>query len=387
VENKDILKILSNLGFNITQTAVGSMIAMSPEEAFLFSSISGAQYLITPNGVSFKGRSEVFIHRSVFSNGYLIYSPGLFSRTIEGFLSEGNSSDRLFSDYPNVFNNDKLIYIKDINQGEFSNIESSCFKELKLADLRCEDVVLYKNFLYGGLGEPLLEYLACKEYINKGYLVENQVPWFQQSYKYNGKVLNGGTPDFAAFHSSISSKLYELGLISGNKGIAVNLLPYIKLFRRNFSSANAVKKIFNYELIIGEAKTSKNSAPQAVRQLDKYRAVDLAEEFYTIVTDCENNDSKYGEMFIKDHHLTVNKVSKVFDINTESRVIDNHWIDLYVKMLLLGNFAFDSILNLIRNFRIKNNLTLLNHYEACHLLDAIQNISNDEFINLLIEEF
>lgn len=236
--NEDILKILSNLGFKVIQTAVGPMIVMSPEEAFLFSSISCAQYLLTPNGVSFKGRSEVFIHRSVFSDGYLIYSPGLFSRTIEGFLREENSSDRLLSDYPYVFNCDKFIYIKDINRGEFSNIESSCYKELKSAGLKCEDFVLYKNFLFGGLNEALLEYLACKEYINQGYIVENQVPWFQQSYKYNGKVLNGGTPDFSAFHSSISSKLYELGIINNNKGISVNLLPYIKLFRKNVNLAN-----------------------------------------------------------------------------------------------------------------------------------------------------
>ena len=386
MDNEDILKILSNLGFKVIQTAVGPMIVMSPEEAFLFSSISGAQYLLTPNGVSFKGRSEVFIHRSVFSDGYLIYSPGLFSRTMEGFLKEENSSDRLVSDYPHVFNLDKFIYIRDINQGEFSNIENSCFKELKSAGLKCEDFVLYKNFLYGGLDEALLEYLACMEYINQGYMVENQVPWFQQSYKYNGRVLNGGTPDFSAFHSSISSKLDELGIINDNKGIAVNLLPYIKLFRKNINLANVVKKNFNYELIIGEAKTSRSSALQAVKQLDKYSAVDLAEEFYTIITDCENNNSKYGEMFIKGHRLVVHKANKAVNLNTSSRAEDNHWIDLYIKMLLLGNFAFDSILNLIKNFRSKNNLTLLNNYEACHLLDAVQNISNDEFIELLKEE-
>lgn len=121
--------------------------------------------------------------------------------------------------------------------------------------------------------------------------------------------------------------------------------------------------------------------------MDKYRAVDLVEEFYTIITDCENNDSKYGEMFIKGHRLVVNKANKAVNLNTRSRTEDSRWIDLYIKMLLLGNFAFDSILNLIKNFRSKNNLTLLNNYEACHLLDAIQNISNDEFIELLKEEF
>ena len=64
---------------------------MSAEDAFDFSSVVGSNYLINDNGISMKGRNEVFIHRSLFHNNSLIYSPGLYGRDINLELQDENS--------------------------------------------------------------------------------------------------------------------------------------------------------------------------------------------------------------------------------------------------------------------------------------------------------
>lgn len=70
MNNKGIAKIFNNLGFSTIRTNSNfSIIEMDAKNAFIFSSIVGAKYLLYENGVTMKGRSEVFIHRSVFSNG------------------------------------------------------------------------------------------------------------------------------------------------------------------------------------------------------------------------------------------------------------------------------------------------------------------------------
>lgn len=102
--SKDLFKILNNLGFQIINDPIfGEIIQMSASDAYVFSATTGAKYLLYQNGITMKGRDEVFIHRSLFSNGHLIYSPGLFSRNKSGFLREGDSADNLKIKYPSVF--------------------------------------------------------------------------------------------------------------------------------------------------------------------------------------------------------------------------------------------------------------------------------------------
>lgn len=78
----------------------------------------------------------------------------------------------------------------------------------------------------------MYEYLAAIHFINKGYIVENQVPWFQQNYKYNGKILNGGIPDFSAFKISSYSQLIKHGIIEKDKGILINKIPVLSNFKK-----------------------------------------------------------------------------------------------------------------------------------------------------------
>ena len=75
----DLFSIFKNLNYEIIEdTCFKRVVQMSAEDAFDFSSIIGSNYLDKYNGFSMKGRNEIFIHRSVFQEKSLIYSPGLF---------------------------------------------------------------------------------------------------------------------------------------------------------------------------------------------------------------------------------------------------------------------------------------------------------------------
>lgn len=386
MNSSDICKIFEKLGFRTGTNALGKYVAMSAEDAFVFSSIVGAKYMFYRNGVTAKGRYEVFIHRSVFSNGHLVYSPGLFSRNAAGEIIEGNSSKVLLQKYPAFFAGDKKVYIVDIERSEKSNIESFFYGEVLLNGEEPDETVLYKNYLSNNIGESLLEYFASIYHINRGYLVENQAPWFQQNYKYNGKTYQGGIPDFSAFHSGISSLLYKNGIIQSGKGIFIGMLPVLSLFRDGLIENNDVPSI-KAELIIGEAKTSKSSIPQAVKQLQKYDAVGIADKLFTIVPDDKNKTSDYGSMYVDDAfniRLEDKCPARSFDARKDE---DFRWIDTYIKMLLLGNIPFEKIIDFIDDFRNAHHLSKVAKYESVHLLDAVQNTENNSFMSFVKENY
>ncbi|MDQ5981848.1 MAG: hypothetical protein QG570_606, partial [Patescibacteria group bacterium] len=308
---QEILNIFEKLGFRIVKNDyLGELVEMEAYDAFILSSIAGSPYLIDENGVTMKGRSEVFIHRSVFQKEYFIYSPGLFSRDLTGKLKEGNSADALGIKYPSVFIGKKYIYIHDILNETSSNIEREIYETIS-KNTNPAEYLLFKNFQSGSSAEPFYEYLTSVFFIKKGYIVENQVPWFQQSFKYKEVTLNGGIPDFAAFHSTISKYLRQYGVIDKQNGIALNLLPVLRNFKlKRVSSVQQISDT-KYELIIGEVKSDKGSLPAAINQLSKYKEVELANELYTIIPNINDNNVKsIGEIFVHNGHLEMNRATE-----------------------------------------------------------------------------
>ncbi|MBA3026706.1 MAG: hypothetical protein FP820_09935 [Sulfurimonas sp.] len=378
----DLVKIFKNLGFIINKVDKYTSIEMSAYEAFIFSAITGATYLLAETGITMKGRNEIFIHRSIFQNDKYIYSPGLFSRDInEGYLEE-NSADMLKRKYPSVFKGKKNIILKEISSGSSSSIEKNIFKSLYECGEDTNNIILYKHFQSGSSFEPFLEYLTTKHFLSKGYLIENQVPWFQQKFSYNGKILNGGIPDFSAFHSNISSDLYRYSILNENSGIILNMIPLLKNFDEFDFKDKKIQKTYSYELIIGEAKSDKNSLEQALIQLSKYQSVELATELFTIITDVNNNENDtFGEIFINDFALSVKKSANVACTNSTNQLKDTIWMDNYIKALLLGNLGKDKIDELINDYRLSNNLSILKIYKSFHLIDMIIHTSIDIIIN------
>lgn len=376
----EIIKIFEKLGFCSKDDAdFGKIITFNPEQAYLFSTTTGAKYMYYLNGITMKGRTETFIHRSVFSNNHLIYSPGLIGRDINGFIKEGYSANYLKRKYPEVFYGNKYLIIYDISD-ESSNIESRIYNKLIKSGKDPKNYMLYKNFTNNILGESFQEYLASIFFIKKGFIVENQVPWFQQNYKYLRLTLQGGIPDFSAFNCPFSKYLYKLGIIDENTGISINLLPVIINFR-TLKEQNKEKE-YQYNLLIGEAKTSASSLHQSLVQLNKYNAVNLANNLFTIIPNSKENDL-FGSMYIDDSFNLVYKEGNEQKIDSNIQNIDSTWLDIYLKMLLLGNIPFDDIIKFINEFRKKHNLEVLKTYESIHLLDAVQNTSNEDYYNYI----
>jgi len=384
---QEIIKIFKNAGFNIfVDNRLGELVEMSAEDAFVFSSITGANYLINQNGVTMKGRTEVFIHRSVFSNGYLIYSPGLYSRDINGYLAEGNSADQLLNKYPSVFQGTKYVLIRDIPNNAFSNIEKMEYEAIK-ATHNPSDYILFKNYSSGTSFEPFLEYLLSLTFAKRGYLVENQVPWFQQNLKYNNKILQGGIPDFSASKTSFFE--YINTFILGSKlGLSVNLLSVIKNFRtiNNTLFDKLSLNTYEHELIICEAKCTKSGAKQGEKQMAKYAEVELADRIYLITPQKSGISHQcFGEFYIKNCELNSIEATNKLPTNSDQKFEDQKWLDDYIKLLLLGNLKFEKIIKFIANHRNKNKLELLNNYDSTHLLDAVTSNTNGEFIEYFID--
>lgn len=156
----ELFKILKNLGFKIIKDNTFEELAiLSAEQAYDFSAITGAKYLFYQNGITMKGRSEVFIHRGVFSNNHLIYAPGVIGRNLNGEIIEGNSARYLKNKFPIVFQGEKKLIIFDL-ENESSNIENKIYNKIIENGDNPESYLLYKNFLTNCLGESFQEYLA-----------------------------------------------------------------------------------------------------------------------------------------------------------------------------------------------------------------------------------
>lgn len=357
---------------------LGKVVEISAYDAFDFSSITGANYLLNRVGVSMKGRNETFIHRAVFQENSYIYSPGLFGRDEFLTLQEENSADQLMKLYPTVFSGNKYILIFSINEGASSNIDSKIYNEIEELGYNPSDFLLYKLFKSGQSQESLYEYFTANYFINKGYIVENQSPWFQQNYFYKGERLNGGIPDFSAFITPAYQELIRKGIVTKEKGILINKIPVIK----NFIKLKDVKSndIRNYELIIGEVKSDKSSLDQAKRQMNKYAKVELANKIYSIIPNCSDNGlNSFGELFLNNHKIVLKESKVHLSTNVKSQKIDNEWINTNIKLNLLGNVHFQK---LVEKLEAKYSLSR-KEVQSFHLVDYAYNSTFNEILRYI----
>lgn len=380
LKKNELLDMFKVVPFDLIELkGIGTVIKMNASSAFDFSAITGANYLLAPIGVTMKGRNETFIHRAVFQEKSYIYSPGLFERDIKRTLVEGNSADKLMRLYPEIFSGDKYILIKEISTGLNSNIDTKVYSELVQSGFDPRDFILYKLFKSGQSQECIYEYFTSLYYINKGYIVENQTPWFQQNYFYKGKRLNGGIPDFSAFKTDIINSLREFNILSPKEGILINKIPVIKNFKI-IKKESAFVKSNNYDLIIGEVKSDKSSLDQAIRQMTKYSNVELANKIYSIIPNCENNGSeKFGEFYFDKNVLKSKESEKSLTVNLDSQQIDKDWINVNIKLNLLGNADFNTLMQ-----TLINKFSLPKHkIQSFHLIDFAINTSVVEIIKLI----
>ena len=381
IDMKFVLTKLKSLGFEIIETEVGKFVKMSTLDALRFSIIHGASFLNNEVGTTLKGRGEVFIHRAVFQNNCLIYSPGLFGRDENCFIKPGNSFRELKKKFPKVFEGEyKFVYPIELKEDQRSNVEKEYylkFNELyskhKKDYLNPSNILLLKIFKRGTNLEPFLEYLTSVYFNRKGYITENQTPWFQQKYTLDGKTINGGIPDFSAFKYDLLSPLSEKGIYS--EGMPVQ--EFGLLFLKGIGKKS--KKEVKYELKIGEAKISRSSKPQINKQLTQYSEANLADALFGIIPDETQGFDNFG-LLTFNTGIEYNEKNATKQ-NNNIRKEDNIWLGIYTKILLLSNLEFEDIKKFVNQTNHENKINITSK----DLLDCILKVKDDELIKYVLE--
>jgi hypothetical protein len=372
------MKSLEDLGFQKLETEYGTFIKLPLFDALRFSMIVGSSFINNSVGTTLKGRSEVFIHRAIFKLNSLTYSPGLFGRNIEGYLAEGNSFLQLNKKFPEIFRGDfKYILVKEIGKDERSNVEESLFLHFrKLFEdnsdkeyLNPNNIILFKLYPKGTNLEPFFEYLVSIYFNRKGFVTENQVPWFQQKYNLKGKMINGGIPDFSAFKFSFLSLLAKEGLFS--EGMPIE--EFGLLFLKQQGKGN--NEDYNYEFKLGEAKISKSSKPQILKQLTQYNEAGLANELFGIIPDEINGFENFGLINFNEGLEYVSKT--VSDLDDDLRNKDDLWIKIYVKAILLSNLCINEVIKIIKEHVNKTEV------KSEDLLTFLIESNDEEFVKLI----
>lgn len=371
---ENIAQILQkNCNFKIIEDPIiknQSALEISPEDAFSLSSIQGATYLVRKTGISFRDRLEIFIHRSVFQNNKFIYSPGLFSRDIDGNFSSGNAPLEIFAKYPSIKEGKKILLFRSTNSNNGSNIEYQTYMELKNKNIEPENFMIFKfsdNLTYL---EPFFEYLSCKAFDNKGYFTESQTPWFQQSYK----GFTGGIPDYSCFYIEEFNELKKRKLLPNF--MTIQNLSSLFAWKGNHDTINT-----KYSFFIGEVKSSKNYSSNAYDQLTKYSKVELAESGYaTLYNETQMPDDVGLVNISKNFEVNITDSKTSWKINTEIRKQDKKWISNYAKVYLLSNLPFEDICEFIRK---KNNFEIDKKLKSFDLLTAINKTEFNEIVDLI----
>ncbi|MDA9708615.1 hypothetical protein N9V56_04125 [Alphaproteobacteria bacterium] len=330
---------------------LGDVFETAFENAFDLSAITGCCYLITPEGISIKGRNETFIHRSVFQQGSYIYSPGLFGRDLNLFIKPLNTLEIIEKKYPSIFTGKKKIIIKVLEKNQLSNVESVIYNKIISQSEDPKDYMVLKLKNTSGL-EPFLEYLIYKYFQKEGYFFENQVPFFQQNFLYKGKKNSGGIPDVSIFKLECIESFEKRNLCSSNYGLCLNRIPYLKKFKSNDITKTNSKEKKKYELLLGEVKGSVKSIEQAQKQLKKYSFVDLADYAFSCTPEIFKNTENYGHIYFKNNQLCkdFSAINYYKNLNDTFRKTDNEFMETMIKINLLGNLNFSILKEIVNKY-------------------------------------
>jgi hypothetical protein len=375
----EIKEIFKKLNFKIIQDdCFEEVVELSCHDAFDFSAVVGSNYLLCDNGISMKGRNEIFIHRSIFHQNALIYTPGLFGRDQNCLLKDENSGDLLEKKYPEIFKGSKKLILYKLNVNERTNVEKEIIN--KIINLK-KDPKEYLLFKYADANrnlEPFIEWVVSRHFIEKGFIFENQCPFFQQSFEYKKQKLNGGIPDVSAFKIPAFKDLSNYGIIKNNKGILINKIPHLINFNLLKKEDTCITKL-DYKLVLGEVKSDISSAKQAEDQLLKYQNVDLAEELYLLIPNLkESNNDFFGVGYFDDNKLILKESVKKASINKDHQIEDERWLEIYLKINLLGNLPFEITLD-----ELKKRYKATSKIYSWHLLDYAINTEMVEILKII----
>jgi hypothetical protein len=258
ISKEDFFEILScNSSFSEIELQGNRAFEISSYEAFLFSTITGAQYLdnlifpFTP-----KGLMKVFhSHRNDR------FVTGLWSGVLPHYTPR-----KLVADRPFLAQGSKiLVPVEFRDENDFANGVSKLFKyQTYPGQILVHRIESSKE----GCGqESLLEYLSCEYYRKNGFLVDSQIPLPQQF----------GSPDWMAISPMAlgmeidlfnSRYIFELGMKSIDWG--------------TYPVQSSTTLGPNFDLIVGEAKVA---SVDPTKQITKYLSSGIFNRSVLSITD------------------------------------------------------------------------------------------------------
>ncbi len=352
IYKKDYFKIFkANFDYKAVNTDLGEAIKMSPKDAFIYSSITGAGYLENPiYPFTPKGLLKLFYNAfnykfvsGIFDNGVLKNTPYILSQA---------------KDY--LFNGDKYVVpVEFDSEKDLTSFLKEGFA--KINDPEQYIIQRIETSKQGNGMEPLLEYLAAEYFKNLGFIVENQIPLAHSL----------GSPDFAGYGLiNTIQKIHKSGFLSSH-GFHIIELALIRSFK-DFSDGTT--KVKDSELLVGEAKTSTS---QMSRQLEKYLGTGLFDKGFEIHPSKSRPTENYFGLitFDKDFKITVSPPQdKYISKNPLSKEDYIQWLENYIKFYLIANFTNDEL----KEFYL--NITGSSLNKESDIVDFVLSINIEEIL-------
>lgn len=325
LNSNDVINILNkNFSYPVIHTEIGSVVAMDPYEAFLYTNVTGSSYL---NDITFpfspKGLMKIFYNAFDYN-----FVTGIFEN-----LSFRYTPLNISKLYPFVFENKKYILPVEFKSEKelYSKLEKICGSVIA-SGLRPSDYIIQRieTSKNGNGMEPFMEYLACEYFKRQGYVVESQIPLAHTV----------GSPDFAGYRTK---EQLEFASSSNRLTIGFHIieLAMLKLFDR-FSTNVDLPLELNF--IVGEAKTSTEIM---AAQLSKYMNTGLFTEGYEIHPNKKmpTTDS-FGLINIdSNYYINVKKPNIRYDVPFSAYDPEKYseWLNNYFKFYLLANLTTDEL--------------------------------------------
>lgn len=322
--NAENVREIFNRNFGIQtrrDDIVGPVIPMSAKDAYLYAAITGSFYLNDSIPFRTRGLFPLFNHANCYN-------------LVTGLMTIDKNRPYFFNSplihkkqRPFIANGSKYIIFKELKKSSDSDYRRVIFDSLKAAGKNPSDYLIteIRKDVKGYGMEPFCEYIACKYFSNKGYIVENQIPLFYGI----------GTPDFGAFQiPELMESLASKKLIQG--GCFLIELASLRIFGK---PAIADGK-YNYtkDFVVGEAKTCTNKT-----QIQKYINTRLYNRCFEIIPDKCLAEKYSGLILFNDKGQLIIKESPRLKVESNKQQAYIDWLYNYIKYYLLSNLTNEEL--------------------------------------------
>jgi hypothetical protein len=323
ISKKDFFDILkANSTFKESLLLGFQALEVSSYEAFLYSAITGAQYLddlvfpFTPKGLMkvFHSHTNDRFVTGLWSELLPHFSP-LKIVAVRPFLAQGTKY---------------LVPVEFENEVEYARKVAELYtKQSHPGQILVHRIETSKD---GGGQESLLEYLSCEYFRMRGYLVDSQIPLPQKF----------GSPDWMAVSPFLLSTEFEIFQGRYIFELGMNSVNWDKRPNRSITTSSQVE-----EFIVGEAKVA---SADPIKQISKYMETGIFNRSVLSVTDPSEKYLEMSDQLSFDQSWKLkfaNSVSEYPNFKSQKGAEFAEFLITVAKFYLLSNFSDQKISRIV----------------------------------------